>query len=137
MPSRVKAHPFLTLMAVVSAILILVGRVNKDLWWGDWVFVAGDRGARGRRRPLPSPGEEVIEPTSFRRRRAVDLLARRAVEWLDALAETSRRPIFTGRWPAELAGTVAMAGAEAIARGLNRPPARARHVRSQAANPVS
>jgi hypothetical protein len=35
------AHPFLTLLAVVSAILILVGRVNRDLWWGDWVFVAG------------------------------------------------------------------------------------------------
>jgi hypothetical protein len=28
-------------MAVVSAILILVGRVNRDLWWGTWVFVAG------------------------------------------------------------------------------------------------
>ena len=41
MPSRVQAHPFLTLMAVVSAILILVGRVNKDVWWGNWVFVAG------------------------------------------------------------------------------------------------
>ena len=41
MPPRVKAHPFLTLMAVVSAILILVGRINHDLWWGDWVFVAG------------------------------------------------------------------------------------------------
>lgn len=41
MPSRVKAHPFLTLMALVSAILILVGRFNHDLWWGDWVFVAG------------------------------------------------------------------------------------------------
>jgi len=41
MPPRVRAHPFLTLMAVVSAILIVVGRVNRDLWWGDWVFVAG------------------------------------------------------------------------------------------------
>ena len=41
MPSRARDHPFLTLMAVVSAILIVVGRVNKDLWWGDWVFVAG------------------------------------------------------------------------------------------------
>ena len=41
MPPRVKAHPFLTLMALVSAILILVGRVNHDLWWGDWAFVAG------------------------------------------------------------------------------------------------
>ena len=41
MPPRVKAHPFLTLMAVVSAILIVVGRVNKDMWWGNWVLVAG------------------------------------------------------------------------------------------------
>jgi hypothetical protein len=41
MPSRVRSHPFLTLLAVVSAILIVVGRVNRDLWWGDWVFVAG------------------------------------------------------------------------------------------------
>jgi hypothetical protein len=31
----------LTLMAVVSAILIVVGRVNKDMWWGTPVFVAG------------------------------------------------------------------------------------------------
>jgi hypothetical protein len=28
-------------MAVVSAILIVVGRINKDTWWGDWVFIAG------------------------------------------------------------------------------------------------
>jgi hypothetical protein len=28
-------------MAVVSAILILVGRVNRDMWWGNWAFVAG------------------------------------------------------------------------------------------------
>jgi len=41
MPSRVMAHPFLALLAVVSAILIVVGRVNRDLWWGDWVFGAG------------------------------------------------------------------------------------------------
>lgn len=41
MPARVKDHPFLTLLAVVSAILILVGRVNHDHWWGNWVFVAG------------------------------------------------------------------------------------------------
>ncbi len=41
MPSRVRSHPFATLLAVVSAILILVGRINKDIWWGDWVFVAG------------------------------------------------------------------------------------------------
>jgi hypothetical protein len=41
MPPRVKAHPYLTLMAVVSAILLLVGRVNRDIWWGNWVCVAG------------------------------------------------------------------------------------------------
>ncbi len=41
MPPRVRAHPFLTLMAVASAVLILVGRVNRDLWWGDWAFFAG------------------------------------------------------------------------------------------------
>jgi hypothetical protein len=41
MPPRVRAHPYLTLMAVVSAILIVVGRVNNDIWWGDWVVVAG------------------------------------------------------------------------------------------------
>lgn len=41
MPPRVKAHPFLTLLAVVSAVLILVGRVNHHMWWGNWVFAAG------------------------------------------------------------------------------------------------
>ena len=41
MPPRVRDHPFLTLMAVISAILIVVGRVNRDLWWGDWAFFAG------------------------------------------------------------------------------------------------
>lgn len=41
MPPRVRAHPFLTLLAVVSAILILVGRINRDLWWGSWAFVGG------------------------------------------------------------------------------------------------
>lgn len=41
MPPRVKAHPFLTLMAVVSAVLILVGRINRDMSWGTPVFVAG------------------------------------------------------------------------------------------------
>jgi len=30
----------LTLLAVVSAILIVVGRVNRDLWWGNWIAVA-------------------------------------------------------------------------------------------------
>jgi hypothetical protein len=41
MPSRVKAHPFLTLMAVISAVLIVVGRVNRDVSWGTPAFVAG------------------------------------------------------------------------------------------------
>lgn len=41
MPSRVRAHPILTLMAVVSAILILFGRINRLQWWGTWMFVAG------------------------------------------------------------------------------------------------
>ena len=34
-------NPIAILLAVVSAILIVVGRINKDIWWGDWVFVAG------------------------------------------------------------------------------------------------
>lgn len=41
MPSRVRSHPYLTLLAVVSAVLILVGRVNRAVWWGDWLVVAG------------------------------------------------------------------------------------------------
>ena len=41
MSSRVRDHPFLTLLAVVSAILILVGRLNRALWWGDWAFFGG------------------------------------------------------------------------------------------------
>jgi hypothetical protein len=41
MPSRVRDHPFLTLMAVISAILILVGRINRTQAWGDWAFFAG------------------------------------------------------------------------------------------------
>jgi hypothetical protein len=35
------SNPLATLLAVVSAILIVVGRVNKDMWWGNWVLVAG------------------------------------------------------------------------------------------------
>ncbi|HEX8940206.1 MAG TPA: hypothetical protein VF763_08575 [Candidatus Limnocylindrales bacterium] len=41
MPSRVTDHPFLSLMAVLSAILIVVGRLNRHAAWGDWVFVGG------------------------------------------------------------------------------------------------
>jgi hypothetical protein len=37
----VRSHPFLTLLAVVSAILILVGRINRATSWGDPVFVGG------------------------------------------------------------------------------------------------
>ena len=39
--SRAMSHPLATLLAVVSAILIVVGRVNHDVWWGNWVLVAG------------------------------------------------------------------------------------------------
>jgi hypothetical protein len=35
------SNPIATLLAVVSAILIVVGRVNHDIWWGNWVLVAG------------------------------------------------------------------------------------------------
>jgi len=41
MPSRVSSHPILTLMAVLSAILIVLSRVNRLQWWGTWVFAAG------------------------------------------------------------------------------------------------
>ncbi len=41
MPSRVRDHPFLTLMAVASAVLILVGRINRTASWGDPAFFAG------------------------------------------------------------------------------------------------
>ncbi len=41
MPSRVRSHPFLTLLAIVSAILILLGRINREASWGDWAFFAG------------------------------------------------------------------------------------------------
>jgi hypothetical protein len=41
MPSRIRDHPFLTLAAVVSAVLILIGRINRADWWGDWVFFGG------------------------------------------------------------------------------------------------
>ncbi len=41
MPARVREHPILTLLAVVSAIMILLGRINRTLWWGDWLFFAG------------------------------------------------------------------------------------------------
>jgi len=41
MMSRVRSQPLATLLAVVSAIFILLGRVNHDLWWGNWILVAG------------------------------------------------------------------------------------------------
>ena len=41
MPSRITSHPLLTLLAVASAILILVGRLNRLQPWGDWLFIAG------------------------------------------------------------------------------------------------
>jgi|APFre7841882630_1041343.scaffolds.fasta_scaffold700943_1 hypothetical protein len=33
--------PIAIVMAVVSAIMMLIGRLNHDLWWGDPLFVAG------------------------------------------------------------------------------------------------
>lgn len=39
--SRAMSRPLATLLAVVSAILIVVGRVNHDMWWGSLVLVAG------------------------------------------------------------------------------------------------
>ncbi len=41
MPSRVRSNPVATLLAVISAVLILVSRLNRHLWWGDWMFAAG------------------------------------------------------------------------------------------------
>jgi hypothetical protein len=40
-PSRVRSNPIATLLAAVSAALMLIGRVNYDLWWGNWVFAVG------------------------------------------------------------------------------------------------
>jgi hypothetical protein len=39
--ARLRSHPFASLLAVVSAVLIVFGRVNHDLWWGNWLVVAG------------------------------------------------------------------------------------------------
>ena len=39
--SRGMFRPLAILLAVVSAILIVFGRVNRDLWWGNWTLVAG------------------------------------------------------------------------------------------------
>jgi len=33
--------PVAILLAIVSAVLILVGRLDNDAWWGIWVFAAG------------------------------------------------------------------------------------------------
>jgi hypothetical protein len=41
MPSRVRENPLATVLAVVSAVLILVGRLNRDQSWGDPIFFAG------------------------------------------------------------------------------------------------
>jgi hypothetical protein len=39
--SRAMSRPFATLLAIVSAILIVVGRVDRDVWWGDRVLITG------------------------------------------------------------------------------------------------
>jgi hypothetical protein len=33
--------PIAIALAMVSAILIVVGRVNHESWWGNWMAVAG------------------------------------------------------------------------------------------------
>jgi hypothetical protein len=38
---RIRTHPFETLLAVISAVLILVGRVNHAESWGTPVFIVG------------------------------------------------------------------------------------------------
>jgi hypothetical protein len=34
-------HPIAILLAVVCSILIVFGRVNNHIWWGNWIAVAG------------------------------------------------------------------------------------------------
>lgn len=41
MPSRVRSNPVATLLAVVSAVLILISRLNRHQAWGDPLFVVG------------------------------------------------------------------------------------------------
>jgi hypothetical protein len=38
---RIRSRPFATLLAVISAILIVVGRLNSGTDWGTPVFIAG------------------------------------------------------------------------------------------------
>ena len=35
------SHPLAAVLAVASAILIVVGRVNHNRWLGNWIAVAG------------------------------------------------------------------------------------------------
>jgi hypothetical protein len=39
--SRIRSNPLASLLAVISAILILVGRLNQGADWGTPVFIAG------------------------------------------------------------------------------------------------
>ena len=39
--NRIRSNPLPSLLAVISAILILVGRLNHTQSWGDPVFIAG------------------------------------------------------------------------------------------------
>ena len=39
--SRIGSRPLSILLAVISAILIIVGRVNRDAPWGNAVLVVG------------------------------------------------------------------------------------------------
>ncbi len=40
-PSRVMENPLATLLAIVSAVLILVSRLNRTESWGTPLFIAG------------------------------------------------------------------------------------------------
>jgi hypothetical protein len=41
MPSRVRSNPIATLLAVISAVVILVSRLNRTEAWGTPLFIAG------------------------------------------------------------------------------------------------
>jgi hypothetical protein len=38
---RIRARPFATLVAIISAVLIVLGRINHDEAWGTPVLVVG------------------------------------------------------------------------------------------------
>jgi len=38
---RLRARPLATVLAVISALLIVLGRINRDVSWGTPIFVGG------------------------------------------------------------------------------------------------